>query len=50
MKQMALSGSVASPRRFDPERDGFWDGYRYEIDPRFPKVLHVVERHRAALV
>lgn len=46
MKEIALGGEVAAPRRFDPARDGFWDDYRYEIDPRFPAVFDAVRRHR----
>ena len=46
MKQIALARSPQA-RRFVPERDGWWDDYRYEIDPGFPKLLSRVERHRA---
>lgn len=47
MKQHALSGSP-SPRRFVPERDGWWDDYRYEIDPDFTELAARVIRHRSA--
>jgi 1-acyl-sn-glycerol-3-phosphate acyltransferase len=46
MKQLALASSV-SPRHFDPEVDGYWDDYDYEIDPDFPQVAELVARHRA---
>lgn len=46
MKQLALSPSTAPPRRFDPRRDGYWDGYRYEIDADFPELAALVEAHR----
>ena len=48
MKQKALEAG-APARRFVPERDGWWDDYRYEIDPAFPDLAQRVERHRAAL-
>jgi 1-acyl-sn-glycerol-3-phosphate acyltransferase len=38
---------MAQPRRFVPARDGYWDGYAYEIDPAFPALRAEVERHRA---
>ena len=46
MKDVALASSLASPRRFAPERDGWWDGYRYEIDPAFDDVARRVALHR----
>lgn len=46
MKQIALA-SGTPPRRFDPSRDGYWDGYRYEVDPAFPELARRVARHRA---
>jgi hypothetical protein len=46
MKRLALASSVP-PRRFDPEVDGYWDDYDYEIDPDFPRVAELVARHRA---
>ena len=45
MKQAALA-SGTQPRRFDPGRDGYWDGYRYEIDPAFPELARRVAMHR----
>lgn len=47
MKREALGGAMAPPRRFDPDRDGWWDGYRYEIDPAFPALVARVAAHRA---
>lgn len=48
MKERALS-SATPPRRFVPERDGWWDGYEYEIDPDFPELARRVEMHRRRL-
>jgi 1-acyl-sn-glycerol-3-phosphate acyltransferase len=47
MKQAALDPSTAEPRHFVPERDGYWDGYAYEIDPAFPELRREVDGHRA---
>jgi len=46
MKSIALARPQPAPRRYVPERDGFWDGYSFEIDPEFPQVFDVVRRHR----
>jgi len=48
MKDRALVVNPA-PRRFDPTRDGWWDGYRYEIDSRFPDLQDAVTDHRSQL-
>lgn len=48
LKQLALTGEMAAPRRFEPEVDGFWDGYRYEIDPDFPDLAARIAEHRRA--
>ena len=48
MKRRALAADP-QPRRFVPERDGWWDDYRYEIDEAFPDLARRVERHRALL-
>jgi hypothetical protein len=47
LKQAALSGTFAPPRRFVPARDGYWDGYAYTIDPAFPSLAADVTRRRA---
>ena len=49
MKRIALSSEMAPARRFDPERDGYWDDYSYDIDPDFPEVAELVARHRSAV-
>jgi 1-acyl-sn-glycerol-3-phosphate acyltransferase len=49
MKAIALSGRLPEPRHFVPERDGFWDGFAFDIDEDFPEVLYKVERHRGGL-
>ncbi len=46
MKRRALLAPCA-PRRFEPERDGWWDGYAYTIDPRFEDLAARVAAHRA---
>lgn len=46
LKARALDGMMAPPRRFVPTRDGYWDGYAYEIDPAFPDLRAEIERHR----
>jgi 1-acyl-sn-glycerol-3-phosphate acyltransferase len=45
MKDRALA-ATPGPRRYVPERDGWWDDYRFEIDPRFPELKQRVRRHR----
>jgi 1-acyl-sn-glycerol-3-phosphate acyltransferase len=47
MKSLALSGSEAPVRRFAPERDGWWDGYSFEIDDDFPDLLSHMTHHRS---
>ncbi|MGH8936340.1 MAG: lysophospholipid acyltransferase family protein [Acidimicrobiia bacterium] len=49
MKAQALDGRMAPPRRFDPDLDGYWDGYPYQIDPAFPDLFERVARHRGAV-
>lgn len=44
MKSVALGGDA---RRFEPDRDGWWDGYAYEIDAAFSELKHRVDEHRA---
>jgi 1-acyl-sn-glycerol-3-phosphate acyltransferase len=48
MKERAL-GAIPGPRRFDPDRDGWWDDYPYEIDPAFHELAKKVADHRAAV-
>lgn len=45
MKSIALA-SDPSPRRFEPQRDGWWDGYRYEIDPDYPELARRIANRR----
>ncbi len=47
LKAAALDGVMAPPRRFIPERDGYWDGYAYEIDPAFPQLAADIAARRA---
>lgn len=46
MKRAALDPAMPPPRRYDPARDGFWDGYRFDIDPDFPELCRRVLAHR----
>lgn len=48
-KAAALDGTLPPPRRFVPERDGFWDGFAYSIDPDFPALAAQIAAHRAAV-
>lgn len=48
MKRLALASKTPS-RHFDPGRDGYWDGYRYEIDAAFPDLARRVASHRSDL-
>lgn len=45
MKQRALNADP-QPRRYVPERDGWWDGYHFTIDPDFPELAARVADHR----
>ncbi len=47
LRERALGNGHAQARRFDPDRDGYWDGYDYEIDPGFVDLAAKVARHRA---
>ena len=46
LKAKALGGVMAAPRRYVPDRDGFWDGFDFAIDPSFLALRDEVERHR----
>jgi len=39
MQELALRQTHAPARRYVPARDGYWDGFAFEIDPRF-EALH----------
>ena len=45
IRGVALSAQPA-PRHFRPERDGYWDGYAYEIAPEFAELASDVAAHR----
>jgi len=47
MKEAALAHERSSPRRYDPDRDGWWDGYRFDIDPGFSVIAAKVAAHRS---
>ena len=49
LRDMALDGSMAAPRRFVPADDGYWDGYAYEIDPAFTELAEEIRLHRARI-
>ena len=44
LKDIAIDTGLA--RRFDPNRDGWWDEYAFEIDPDFGVLRSQVEAHR----
>lgn len=46
LKAAARSPDMAAPRFFEPDRDGWWDGYKYDIDPDFPELFERVRAHR----
>ncbi len=46
LKAAALDGTMAPPRHFEPDHDGYWDGFAYEIDPAFPELAADVAAHR----
>lgn len=50
MKAAALAPGAAPARLFDPDRDGYWDGYQLDIDPDFPDLARQMAEHRAALL
>lgn len=47
MRDVALDARPG-PRRYLPERDGYWDGYAFEIADRFPQLAAMVSAHRTA--
>ena len=48
-EQLALA-SATPPRHFDPNRDGYWDGYRYEIDAAFADLGQRIASHRRGVI
>jgi len=46
MKRIALTGSPP-PRRYAPERDGWWDMYRFRIDADFNDLARRIARRRS---
>ena len=50
MKAAAMSPGTPAPRFFDPDRDGYWDGYRLDIDPDFPDMARQMADHRSAFL
>ncbi len=49
MKERAIKNPSAWPRRYLPERDGYWDGYRFDIDPDYPALEEQISRRRRAV-
>jgi 1-acyl-sn-glycerol-3-phosphate acyltransferase len=37
---------MAAPRHYMPARDGYWDGFAFEVDPAFPALAADIARHR----
>lgn len=48
LKARVFAGDMAPPRRYVPARDGYWDGYAFEIDPAFRELHAEIMQHRAA--
>ncbi|MDX1689565.1 MAG: lysophospholipid acyltransferase family protein [Acidimicrobiia bacterium] len=46
MRAAALAAPVA-PRRYEPDRDGWWDGYRFAIHDDFPDLAARVAERRS---
>ncbi len=46
MRALAMNPERVQPRRYDPLRDGFWDGYDFEISPSFPALAAQIAAHR----
>ncbi|HEV2127457.1 MAG TPA: lysophospholipid acyltransferase family protein [Thermomicrobiales bacterium] len=46
VKSAALDRTMPSPRHYVPERDGYWDGYAFDIDPAYPELAANVAAHR----
>lgn len=44
--QDAALGATPGTRRYLPDRDGFWDGYAFEVSDRFEDVAAMVGTHR----
>ncbi|WP_237724663.1 lysophospholipid acyltransferase family protein [Deinococcus alpinitundrae] len=49
-KAAALAPGRPPARFFEPDRDGYWDGYQLDIDPDFPELARKMAEHRAALL
>lgn len=50
LKAIALTDNAVTPRRYLPSRDGYWDGFNFDIDPDFAELAADVARHRGTLV
>ncbi len=46
MKGVALQPGMAPVRHFIPERDGWWDGYAFEIDADYPDLAAAMAARR----
>lgn len=46
MKHLALEADTPV-RHFIPERDGWWDGYQFAVDPEFPELARRAAARRA---
>jgi 1-acyl-sn-glycerol-3-phosphate acyltransferase len=46
MRRLAMADPRVPPRRFVPERDGYWDGYPFRIAPEFAGLARDIEEHR----
>ena len=48
LKAAAREPGMAPVRRYVPSRDGYWDGYAFEIDLAFPELAADIARRRTA--
>ncbi len=48
MKRTALA-QAPFPRRYVPDRDGWWDGYPFRIDDDFPHLADQIHNRRASM-
>lgn len=47
MRALAMDGTRAAPRRFEPETDGWWDDYDFSIAAEFAELHAAIEERRA---
>ncbi|OLV17707.1 lysophospholipid acyltransferase family protein [Deinococcus marmoris] len=50
MKAAALAPGSPPVRFFEPDRDGYWDGFRLVIDPDYPELARRMDARRGSLI